>query len=82
MSMPPINSFKRLDVREFLRAGAEPILEIRKHIAVMARGKGLLVIAPFLPSPLIEKLGSEGFSSKVERGAGAEWMVYFWRADD
>jgi hypothetical protein len=37
------------------------------------------VVAPFLPSPLIEKLGSEGFASKVERGTGADWLVYFWR---
>jgi hypothetical protein len=41
--------------------------------------EGLIVIAPFLPSPLIEKLAGEGFSSKVERGNGADWMVYFWR---
>jgi hypothetical protein len=41
--------------------------------------EGLIVIAPFLPSPLIEKLAGEGFSSRVERGNGADWMVYFWR---
>jgi len=32
--------------------------------------------------PLIEKLGSEGFASKVERGSNADWMVYFWRGAD
>ena len=47
--------------------------------AVSSRLKGLIIVAPFLPSPLIEKLGSEGFASKVERGSGADWMVYFWR---
>jgi len=42
-------------------------------------GEGLIVIAPFLPSPLVEKLGSEGFASKLERGQGSDWLVYFWR---
>jgi hypothetical protein len=28
---------------------------------------------------LIEKLASQGFASKVERGNGADWMVYIWR---
>jgi len=39
------------------------------------------VIAPFLPSPLIEKLGSEGFQSRVERQLGGGWMAHFWRED-
>lgn len=37
----------------------------------------LIVIAPFLPSPLIELLGSQGFQSKVERGEAGSWIVYF-----
>jgi hypothetical protein len=24
-------------------------------------------------------LGSQGFASKVERGQGGSWIVYFWR---
>jgi hypothetical protein len=28
---------------------------------------------------LIERLGSQGFASKVERGTGTDWLVYFWR---
>lgn len=79
MSTPPITAFKRFDVREMIRGGTEPFPEIRKRVDALAAGKGLLVIAPFLPSPLIEKLSSEGFASKVERGAGADWLVYFWR---
>ena len=41
--------------------------------------EGLIVVAPFLPSPLVERLSGEGFASKVERGQGADWLVYFWR---
>jgi len=76
-----MNQFKRFDVRELIRGGGEPFPEIRKRVDALEAGTGLLLIAPFLPSPLIEKLGSEGFASKVERGAGTDWMVYFWREE-
>ena len=77
--MLPLSQFKRFDVRDLIRRGIEPFPEIRKRVDVLKRGEGLIVVAPFLPSPLVEKLQSEGFSSKVERGQGADWMVYFWR---
>lgn len=77
--MPPLNKFKRFDVREMLHSGVEPFPEIRKRVDALKADEGLIVVAPFLPSPLIEKLGSEGFASKVERGQGSDWIVYFWR---
>ena len=77
MSQP--KSFKRLDVRRLMQAGEEPLPRILATVKTLAPGDGLVVVAPFLPSPLIEKLGAERFASKVERGSGADWMVYFWR---
>jgi hypothetical protein len=77
--MPPLSRFKRFDVRDLIKRGMEPFPEIRRRVDALKPDEGLLVIAPFLPSPLIEKLGSEGFASKVERGEGADWIVYFWR---
>ena len=77
--MPPINRFKRFAVRDLLQRGVEPFPEIHKRVNALKPDEGLIVIAPFLPSPLIEKLAGEGFSSKVERDNGADWMVYFWR---
>jgi uncharacterized protein (DUF2249 family) len=78
LMMPPINQFKRFDVRDLLRRGIEPFPEIHQRVGKLKPDEGLIIVAPFLPSPLIEKLGSEGFASKVERGSGAEWMIYFW----
>jgi hypothetical protein len=77
--MPPVANFKRLDVRDLLRRGGQPLSEIQQRAAEIQPGEGLIVIAPFLPSPLIEFLGGEGFRSKLERGKGADWVVYFWR---
>jgi hypothetical protein len=76
---PPANKFKRFDVRDLIRRGVEPLPEIRQRVDRLKPDEGLIIVAPFLPSPLIEKLGSEGFVSKVERGSGADWVVYFWR---
>ena len=75
---PPV-TFKRYDVRKLIREGIEPLPEIRRRVDGLKSGEGLVLIAPFLPSPLIEKLGSEGFASKLEHGQGADWIVYFWR---
>jgi len=73
--------FKTLDVRPIIANGTEPFEKIRESIDALRPNEGLSVIAPFLPSPLIEKLGSEGFRSRVERQAGGGWAVYFWRED-
>ena len=80
--MPPLSKFKRFDVRPLLRDGVEPFSEIRQRVDALAAGEGLIIIAPFLPSPLVERLGAEGFASKLERGQGADWLVYFWREGD
>ncbi|MSU61031.1 MAG: DUF2249 domain-containing protein [Pedosphaera sp.] len=78
MNMPPIDRFKRFDVRPLLKTGAEPLPEILKRVQAIKEGDGLIVVAPFLPSPLIELLGSQGFTSKLERGNAGSWIVYFW----
>jgi len=77
--MPPMKKFKRFDVREILARGGEPFPAIRQRVDALRPDEGLLVVAPFLPSPLIEKLNGEGFRSKLERGNGADWIIYFWR---
>lgn len=82
MSMPPVSRFRRLDVRALISRGEEPFPVIRAKVDALEPGAGLIVVAPFLPSPLIEKLSSEGFASRVERGTGPEWLVYFWREVD
>lgn len=71
--------FKTLDVRPIIAQGGEPFSKIREMVDALAPNEGLSLIAPFLPSPLIEKLGSEGFQSRVERQIGGGWTVHFWR---
>ena len=77
--MSAVTRFQRLDVRPLLAEGIEPLPRIRKRIDALKPSEGLVLVAPFLPSPLIELLGSEGFRSRVEKGTGGDWVVYFWR---
>ena len=80
MSQTP--TFKRFDARKLLSQGIEPFPAIRKRVDTLKPGEGLAVIAPFLPSPLIEKLRSERFTSRVEHQADGSWVTYFWRESD
>lgn len=80
--MPPLSKFKRFDARPLLKRGEEPLPQILKRVQALNSGEGIIIRAPFLPSPLIELLGSQGFASKIERGEGASWIVYFWCKTD
>jgi uncharacterized protein (DUF2249 family) len=71
--------FKRLDARKLIVQGIEPFSEIRRRVDALNVGEGLAVIAPFLPSPLIEKLKSENFASRAEPQSDGSWVTYFWR---
>ena len=72
--------FKTLDVRPLIAKGVEPFTTIRTRIDQLGPGEGLSVIAPFLPSPLIEKLAAERFCVRVEHQIGF-WITHFWRDD-
>lgn len=71
--------FKTFDVRPLLAKGEEPLPMIRSRVTALAAGQGLVVVAPFMPAPLIELLKSEGFQSTMERRADGAWAVSFWR---
>ena len=72
-------ALKTLDVRPMIARGVEPFAKIRSAVDALKTGEGLIVIAPFLPSPLIEKLKSEGFRSEVHHQPDGAWAVNFWR---
>ena len=76
--MKPI-AFRKIDVRKLRAAGQEPFPVLRHQADSLGDGEGLEVSAPFLPSPLIEMLGSEGFLHSLEHEACGDWVVRFWR---
>ncbi len=70
----------QLDVRSLLAAGSEPYPIIRDKIDQLRLGQSLLLITPFLPSPLIERLQNEGFAARPLRRPDGTWETLFQRS--
>ena len=76
-----IQRYRRLDVRRMIARGEEPLARIRETLSRLESAEGLELHAPFLPTPLIERLSSEGYEYRFECTRAAHWTVYFWRPD-
>lgn len=74
-------AFKKLDVRPLIAQGIDPFATIRRHVESLKKDERLTVVAPFLPSPLIEKLRSEGFRCEATHQPGGAWAVTFWQEE-
>jgi uncharacterized protein (DUF2249 family) len=70
---------RTLDVRPLIARGEEPFPKIMKAVTGLAPGERLLLVAPFLPSPLIERLKGDGFTARPERAADGSWRTHFVR---
>lgn len=75
----PVPKNKRLDVRPLLARGENPCTAVEATLAALAPGQGLTVLAPFLPSPLIERLKAAGCTARAERLTDGGWSVDFKR---
>jgi uncharacterized protein (DUF2249 family) len=70
---------RTLDVRPLLARGEEPFAKIMTTVAALTPDENLIVISPFLPSPLIERLQAAGFEARPERRADGSWQTFFSR---
>ena len=70
---------RTLDVRPLLANGEHPLQKIMETIATLGPADELVLLTPFLPSPLIEKLGSEGFHARPARRSDGTWETHFAR---
>jgi uncharacterized protein (DUF2249 family) len=68
-----------LDVRPILAAGSSPCQAIDDAIPRVPEGGTLLLLVPFEPVPLYEKLRAHGFSHTAERLPDDLWRVTFHR---
>ncbi|HEU5078445.1 MAG TPA: DUF2249 domain-containing protein [Opitutaceae bacterium] len=76
---PSSRKVRTLDVRPLIAQGEEPFQEIMATLASLGPAEDFVVISPFLPSPLIEKLQSEGFTAKPVRHGDGSWRTHFSR---
>jgi hypothetical protein len=70
---------RTIDVRPLLARGEEPFRKLMATVAALAPDETLVVIAPFLPSPLIERLQAAGFEARPERRTDGSWQTFFSR---
>lgn len=68
---------RTLDVRPLIARGEEPLEKIMQAVGSLAPGDRLLLITPFLPSPLIERLQADGFQARPERRHDGSWETQF-----
>ena len=68
-----------LDLRAMMARGEHPFDRIMQTVAALSPNDDLVLVTPFLPSPLIEKLQSEGFKARPERRADGGWETRFSR---
>ena len=80
-AMKPANSRRprTLDVRPMMARGEEPFAKIMATVAGLAAADELVLVTPFLPSPLIERLQAEGFRARPERRGDGAWQTHFAR---
>lgn len=76
---PASRKFRTLDVRPLLARGEEPFQKIMAAVAALPVAEGLVIVTPFLPSPLIERLQSAGYTARPERASDGAWKTFFWR---
>jgi hypothetical protein len=79
MAEPRKPQRRQLDIRPILARGDEPYPWIRPLVMATEPGDELLIVSPFLPSPLIERLQSDGFEVRPDRGADGSWHTLFRR---
>lgn len=68
-----------LDVRSVLAGGTDPLQLIQQTIRSLTPNQGLALTAPFVPAPLIQLLGKQGFAAHSHRYAPDEVTTWFWR---
>jgi len=69
--------YRELDARPMLAAGEHPVAQVMEDLKQMPSGSIYLLIAPFLPAPLIDKASSLGALHFVVKEAGNVYKVYF-----
>ena len=75
VSAPEKPQVRTVDVRKLIAQGKAPFAPIMRAVGALAPGEAVLLVTPFLPSPLIEKLHSEGFSARPERRGDGAWQT-------
>lgn len=68
-----------IDIRKMLNRGEQPVHEVLSSIQKLNDQDILVVIAPFVPAPLLDKSLSLGYRHWLEKKDEGEFWIYFSR---
>jgi uncharacterized protein (DUF2249 family) len=75
------NVVETLDARELIAAGGHPLEQVLSGIQQLGTGKIYMLISPFTPAPMIEKVQKAGDLAWSEQAGPGEFKTYFKRGD-
>ena len=67
----------KLDARPILAEGGHPLARVLEEIKSLSSGDIYEIITPFIPSPMIEKIGAMGFETFIKQVSPSEVHTYF-----
>ena len=70
---------KKLDAKELLAAGEQPVNQVMADLKDMPKGTIYLLIAPFLPAPLIDKATSLNIEHWMIKQDEETYIIYFYK---
>jgi hypothetical protein len=74
---PPGPKPRTLDVRALIARGEEPFPHVMALVRSTPPGEEFVLITPFIPAPLIEKLQGEGYAIRPEYRTDGSWQTHF-----
>lgn len=67
----------RLDIRPIVARGEEPFAPIMAVIAKLGPADEMVILSPFLPAPLIERMQAAGYEVHPELQGDGSWSTRF-----
>lgn len=75
------NVVETLDAREMIESGGHPLPQVLSAIKQLGPGKIFLLVAPFTPAPMIDRVRNDGNLAWTEQVGPQEFKTYFKRGD-
>jgi uncharacterized protein (DUF2249 family) len=75
------NIVERLDAREMIASGEHPLDQVLASIQKLESGKIFMLVSPFTPKPMIEKVRATGDLAWSEQVGPGEFKTYYKRGD-
>lgn len=70
---------KQLDARELIASGGHPLTQVMMETMKMKPGEVYLLIVPFFPAPLVDKMKDQGWMHYSDRISNELFYIYFMK---